>query len=126
MIKESFIFVVLFNSFLFLLALDFAVLFLIVGLFLGNDLFVFLVFDFEAVLSGLVDIGPHIADDFGDFCDFGSGIIGFDSVVDLSSVEEKGREGALGSGWLNRNKVTLSEISFLPIIYNLLIVPLFN
>jgi hypothetical protein len=85
-----------------------------------------LVFDFEAVFGGLVDIGPHIADDFGDFGDFGCGIVSFDSVVDLSSVEEKGREGALGSWWLNRNIVTLSEISFLPIIYNLLIVPLFN
>lgn len=91
------------------------------GLLLRHLLLVLLVFCFQSVFGSLVDGVPHITDDSGDLCDFSGRVFGLDSVIDFSSVEEKGREGPLGGGWLCKILITLSEFSFLPIIYNLYI-----
>jgi hypothetical protein len=38
---------------------------------------------------GGIDVRPHVADDLGDLSDFGSGVVGLDFGVDLSSIEEE-------------------------------------
>lgn len=75
--------------FLLLLALDLAVLRLILLLFLGSADLVLLVFGLESLLGGGLDVGPHVADDLGDFCDLGSGVLGLDAIIDFSSIKEK-------------------------------------
>lgn len=90
--------------FLLLLALDLAVLRLILLLFLGGADLVLLVFCLEAVLGGGVDVGPHVADDLGDLGDLGGRVLGLDAIIDFSSIKEKCREGALGGGGLRYGK----------------------
>ena len=77
--------------FLLLLALNFAVLRLVLLLFLGSSDLVHLVFSLKAVFCGLINYGPHVADDFGDLGYFGGGVVRFNAVVDFSSVKEKCR-----------------------------------
>ena len=122
---ESFLLVFFFNSFLFLLALNLTVFFLILCLLFSNNFFVLLIFCHKTVLGSLIDIRPHIANDPGDFGDFGCGIVGLDLFIDLSTIEEESWECSFGSRWLCIIKVTLSDCSFLPII-KLLIVPVID
>ena len=98
------------------LALNLSVLLLIVGLLLSSYLLIALIFGLETLLSLGVHALPHIADDLGDLCDLGSGVVGLDSVIDFLPVEEKGGECPFWSWWLIYEIVTLSEFSFLPII----------
>ena len=77
-----------------------------------------MIFSFKSNFGGWLNIPPHVADDLGYFGDFGGWVVSLDFVIDLTSIKEEGRESSFGSGWLNKYKVTLSEISFLPIIYN--------
>ena len=86
--------------FLLLLALDLAVLRLVLLLFLGRADLVLLVLGNESLLGGGLDVGPHVTDDLGDLGDLGSGVLGLDAIIDFSSIKEKCREGALGGGGL--------------------------
>lgn len=113
---SSFFVLVLGDALLLFLALDLAVLFFVCGFLLGHLLLVLLVLDLEAVLGGLVDGVPHITDDFGDLCDFSSRVLTLHFVVHFSPIQEKCGEGPFGGGWLCYIMITLSEISFLPII----------
>ena len=96
----SFIFVGLVDALLLFLALDFAVLLLVLGLLGGDDFLVLLVLGLEAVLGGLVDVLPHVADDLGDFGNLGSRVVALDLVVHFSAVEEESGKGPLWGGWL--------------------------
>lgn len=87
--------------FLLLLALDFAVLGLILFLFLGGFDLVLLVFGFESLLSGGIHIGPHVADDLGDLGYFGCWVVGLHAIIDFSPVKEKSGESTLGGWWLH-------------------------
>jgi len=86
--------------FLLLLALDLAVLRLILLLFPGGLDLVFLVLGLEALLGGGLDIGPHVADDLGDLGYFGGWVLGLHAIIDFSPVKEKSRECTLGGWWL--------------------------
>jgi len=63
--------------------------------------FVFLIFSFETILGGLVDISPHITNNFSDLSYLGSWVISFHTIINLSPIEEKCRESSFGSGRLH-------------------------
>ena len=115
-IWKSFILFGLVDVLLLFLALNLAVLLLVICLLLSCDLLVALVLGLETLLGCGVNSLPHVADDLGDLCDLGSGVVGLDSVIDFLPVEEKGGECPFWSWWLIYEIVTLSEFSFLPII----------
>ena len=100
-ICESFILLGLIDVLLLFLPLNLAVLILVICLLLSCDLLVALVFSLETGLGIGIDGLPHIADDLGDLCDLGSGVLSFDAVIDFLPVEEKGGECPLGGGWLS-------------------------
>ena len=100
-IWKSFILFGLVDVLLLFLALNLAVLLLVICLLLSCDLLVALVLGLETLLGCGVDSLPHVADDLGDLCDLGSGVLSLDAVVDFLPVEEKGGEGPLGGGWLH-------------------------
>ena len=86
----SFIIVVVFGDmFLLFLALNLAVLGLILLLLFGSFNLVLLIQGLESLLGRGVNIGPHITDDFGDLGDFGRRIFGLYSIIHFSSIKEK-------------------------------------
>jgi hypothetical protein len=68
--------------------------------FIGFNL-VYLILAFEAVLGGLVNISPHITNNFSDLSYLRSWIVSFHTIVDFSSIKEKCREGSFRSGRLH-------------------------
>lgn len=91
----------MFFVFLLLFAFNLAVLGLIIFLGLCRLDFIFLVFSLETVFGGLVHVTPHIADDLSDFSDLGSGVVGLDTIVHFTPIQEKCGECTLGCCRLN-------------------------
>lgn len=91
-----------FGVFFSLLLFNLSVLVNISGFFGSSFFLVDLVKGFKSVLGGLINILPHLRDDFGEFGDWGVGVISLDFGVDFFSVEEKGGEGSLGGSRLNK------------------------
>lgn len=106
-----------FSVFFFLLLFDLSVLVNVGGFFVSNLFLVLLVLDFQSVFGGLIDILPHLGDDFGQFGDFGIGILWLYFVVNLLSEKEECGQGSFWWSGLYKLKSTLSSICFLPIIY---------
>lgn len=103
-----------------LLALDLAILFLVCGFFFIVDTLVSLVLFFESALGGLVDFAPFLADNFGDLCNFGIGILGLHIVIHLPPEQEEGREWFFWRSRLSNRKCTLvASLFFFPILYRL-------
>lgn len=79
----------MFIVFLLLFAFDLAVLSLVLLLQLVGLNLVFLVLSLEAVLGGLVDLPPHVADDPGNFCYLGSRVVSLHTIIHFTPIQEK-------------------------------------
>ena len=85
---------------LFFLALNLSVLSLVLLLVLSSLNFIYFILVFEPLFNSRVNICPHITNDFGDLSNFGSWIVGLNTIIDFSSIKEKSWESSFRSWWL--------------------------
>jgi hypothetical protein len=86
-------------SFLFLF--NFSIFFNIVSFFLSGDFLILLVLLFKSIFGGLINVIPHLTNDFSDFCDFGIGVFGPDFVINFPSKQEECGKSSFRSRGLN-------------------------
>lgn len=90
--------------FLFLL-FDLAIFINIGSFLLSSFSFVFLVFSLKSFFGRLIDIFPHLTNDFSQFGDFGRWVFWLNLVVNFLSEEEKCWEGSFGGSRLRLIKM---------------------
>ena len=84
----------------FFLALNLSVLSLVLFLVLTRLGFIYFILVLKPLLISGVNICPHITNDFCDLSNFGSWIVGLNTIIDFSSIKEKSWESSFRSWWL--------------------------